>query len=140
MTFSKYIWSKLFSFFSFSQLIVFFKVISDFGASRLFKELAVQYSRCSRIASFCRTDLKKKLEVLQRKSITQKNFWKFFGLNKPKNQFWKMEFQKNLTSIFQNWFFGLFKPKNFKNIFWVIDFCWSTTNFFLSLCDKNSLF
>ena len=90
--------------FRYCKLIVFFKVISDFGVSRLFKELACQYSRCSRIASFCRRDLKK-MEVLQQKSITQKNFWKFFGLNKPKNQFWKMEFQKNLTSIFQNWFF-----------------------------------
>ena len=81
-------------------MIVFFKVISDFGVSRLFKELFGQYSRCSRIASFCRRDLKKKLEVLQRKFITQKNFWKFFGLNKPKNQFWKIEFQNKINIDF----------------------------------------
>ena len=83
------------------HMIVFFKVISDFGVSRLFKELSGQYSRCSRIASFCRRDLKQ-LEVLQRKFITQKIFWQFFGLNEPENQFWKIEFQKKLTSIFQN--------------------------------------
>ena len=42
-----------------AQMIVFFKLISDFGVSRLFKELFGQYSRCSRIASFFRRDLKK---------------------------------------------------------------------------------
>ena len=121
-------------------MIVFFKVISDFGVSRLFKELSGQYSRCSRIASFCRRDLKKKLGVLQRKSITQKMFWQCFGLNKLKNQFWKIKFQKKLTSIFQNWFFGLFKPKNFQKIFWVIDFHWSTSNvFFKSLRQKFAI-
>ena len=67
---------------------MFFKVISDFGVSRLFtvygKELGYSRSRWSRIASFCRRDLQKKLEVLQQETITQKQFSKNYGLNKPK--------------------------------------------------------
>ena len=84
-----------------SQLIVFFKVILDFGVSRLFKEIWCTRSGCSRIASFCRRNLKK-LELLQQDYITQTKISKIFGLNKPNNQFWKMKFQKKLKSIFQN--------------------------------------
>ena len=58
-------------------MAVFFKVISDFTVSRLFKEIWCTYSKCSKMVSFCRTDLKKKLERLLQDTITQKNFfWK----------------------------------------------------------------
>ena len=38
---------------------MFFKVILKFGVFCLFKDLRCQYSRGSKISSFCRTDLKK---------------------------------------------------------------------------------
>ena len=68
-----------------TYLIVFFKEISDFGVSRLFKELSGQYSRCSRIASFCRRDLKKNWKYFN-KSLLLKKFFE-----NQKNQFWKID-------------------------------------------------
>ena len=69
---------------------MFFKVISDFGVSRLFQELGCTHFRCSRIASFCRRELKKNWNYFSGVYFSKKNF-KIFDLNKPKNQFWKTD-------------------------------------------------
>ena len=53
---------------------MFFDVISDFGVSRLFKEITCTNSRGHKITSFGRRDLKKKLGVVERESIAKTNF------------------------------------------------------------------
>ena len=54
-------------------------MISDFGVSRLFIEIWCAHSRCSRIASFCRRNLKKNWEYFSGRLLLQKNS-KIFGL------------------------------------------------------------
>ena len=68
-------------------MTVFFKVISKFGVSRLFKELFGQHSRFSKFMILSRKDSKKKLGVLERDSMAKTNFPKNFGLNKQKINF-----------------------------------------------------
>ena len=59
------------------EMIVFFKVLSKFGVSRLFKELSSQHSRASKFMTFSRRN-SKKLGVLERDGIAKKNFFKKF--------------------------------------------------------------
>ena len=66
-----------FKFFHVPEMILFFKVILKFDVSPLFKELPCRHSRCCKIITFCRRDLKKTLGVLWRGSISQKNFENF---------------------------------------------------------------
>ena len=75
-------------------MIVFFKVISDFGVSRLFKELFGQYSRCSRIASFCRRDLKKNWKYFNGSLLLKKFFENFLVEINQKINFGKWNFKK----------------------------------------------